>query len=73
MSQMIKDLIFSLVVSACTAGILAAGIGTLATMLGWIEGNEVLIYLFLMIAVPLFLGSFFMFSRISRKASKSEP
>ncbi len=71
MPKIIKDFIFSLVVSACTAGILAAGIGTLATMLGWIDGNEVMIYLFLIIAVPLFILSFVLFSRISKKASES--
>lgn len=72
MSQMIKDVIFSLVVSACTAGILALSIGTMASMLGWVEGTEVIINLFLIIAVPLFLISYYIFSRISRKASKNK-
>ena len=73
MSRIIKDVIFSLIVAACTAGILAAGVGTIATMLGWIEGNEVILQLYLIIAVPLFLLSFILMTRSNRKEAKNDP
>jgi len=72
MSKIIKDVIFSLIVSISTAGILAAGIGTLAAMVGWIEDNQVLVDIFLVIAVPLFVLSFILISRSSNNVSKND-
>ena len=72
MPKIIKDVIFSLIVSISTAGILAAGIGTLAAMVGWIEDNQVLVDIFLVIAIPLFLLSFILISRSSNNVSKND-
>jgi hypothetical protein len=72
MPKIIKDVIFSLIVSISTAGILAAGIGTLAAMVGWIEDNQVLVDIFLVIAVPLFVLSFIRISRSSNNVSKND-
>ena len=72
MPKIIKDVVFSLIVSISTAGILAAGIGTLAAMGGWIEDNQVLVDIFLVIAVPLFVLSFILISRSSNNVSKND-
>ena len=72
MPKIIKDIVFSLIVSISTAGILAAGIGTLAAMVGWIEDNQVLVDIFLVIAVPLFVLSFILISRSSNNVSKND-
>ena len=72
MPKIIKDVIFSLIVSISTAGILAAGIGTLAAMVGWIEDNQALVDIFLVIAVPLFVLSFILISRSSNNVSKND-
>ena len=72
MPKIIKDVVFSLIVSISTAGILAAGIGTLAAMVGWIEDNQVLVDIFLVIAVPLFVLSFTLISRSSNNVSKND-
>jgi ABC-type Na+ efflux pump permease subunit len=72
MPKIIKDVVFSLIVSISTAGILAAGIGTLAAMVGWIEDNQVLVDIFLVIAVPLFVLSFILISRSSNNVSKND-
>ncbi|HCQ02112.1 MAG TPA: hypothetical protein DIT99_16095 [Candidatus Latescibacteria bacterium] len=72
MPKIIKDVIFSLIVSISTAGILAAGIGTLAAMVGWIEDNQVLVDIFLVIAIPLFVLSFILISRSSNNVSKND-
>ena len=72
MPKIIKDVIFSLIVSISTAGILAAGIGTLAAMVGWIEDNQVLVDIFLVIAVPLFVLSFTLISRSSNNVSEND-
>ena len=72
MPKIIKDVIFSLIVSIRTAGILAAGIGTLAAMVGWIEDNQVLVDIFLVIAIPLFVLSFILISRSSNNVSKND-
>ncbi len=72
MPKIIKDVIFSLIVSISTAGILAAGIGTLAAMVGWIEDNQVLVDIFLLIAVPLFVLSFILISRSSNNVSEND-
>ena len=72
MPKIIKDVVFSLIVSISTAGILAAGIGTLAAMVGCIEDNQVLVDIFLVIAVPLFVLSFTLISRSSNNVSKND-
>ena len=72
MPKIIKDVVFSLIVSISTAGILAAGIGTLAAMVGWIEDNQVLVDIFLVIAVPLFVLSFILISRSSNNVSEND-
>lgn len=72
MPKIIKDVVFSLIVSISTAGILAAGIGTLAAMVGWIEDNQVLVDIFLVIAIPLFVLSFILISRSSNNVSKND-
>ena len=72
MPKIIKDVIFSLIVSISTAGILAAGIGTLAAMVGWIEDNQVLVDIFLLIAVPLFVLSFILISRSRNNVSEND-
>ena len=72
MPKIVKDFVFSLIVSISTAGILAAGIGTLAAMVGWIEDNQVLVDIFLVIAVPLFVLSFILISRSSNNVSKND-
>lgn len=72
MPKIIKDVVFSLIVSISTAGILAAGIGTLAAMVGWIEDNQVLVDIFLVIAVPLFVLSFILISRSSNNVPKND-
>ena len=72
MPKIIKDVVFSLIVSISTAGILAAGIGTLAAMVGWIEDNQVLVDIFLLIAVPLFVLSFILISRSSNNVSEND-
>jgi len=72
MPKIIKDVMFSLIVSISTAGILAAGIGTLAAMVGWIEDNQVLVDIFLLIAVPLFVLSFILISRSSNNVSEND-
>lgn len=72
MPKIIKDVVFSLIVSISTAGILAAGIGTLAAMVGWIEDNQVLVDIFLLIAVPLFVLSFILISRSRNNVSEND-
>jgi hypothetical protein len=72
MPKIIKDVIFSLIVSISTAGILAAGIGTLAAMVGWIEDNQVLVDIFLVITVPLFVLSLILISRSSNNVSEND-
>ncbi|MDP6051096.1 MAG: hypothetical protein QF879_01995 [Candidatus Latescibacteria bacterium] len=72
MPKIIKDVIFSLIVSISTAGILAAGIGTLAAMVGWIENNQVLVDIFLVITVPLFVLSLILISRSSNNVSEND-
>ncbi len=72
MPKIIKDVIFSLIVSTSTAGILAAGIGTLAAMVGWIEDNQVLVDIFLVITVPLFVLSLILISRSSNNVSEND-
>ncbi len=63
MKQMIKDILFSLVISTFTAGIPAVGASTLLAMTGLIEDDWVLIWIFLALAIPLFI---FTYMRVMR-------
>ncbi len=63
MKRIIKDLLFSLVITAFTAGIPAAGASTLLAMTGLIEDDRVLIWIFVALAIPLFI---FTYTRVAR-------
>ncbi len=63
MKRMIKDLLFSLVITSFTAGIPAVGASTLLAMTGLIEDDRVLIWIFLALAIPLFI---FTYTRVAR-------
>ena len=63
MKRMIKDLLFSLVITAFTAGIPAVGASTLLAMTGLIEDDRVLIWIFVALAIPLFI---FTYTRVAR-------
>ena len=64
MKRIIKDLLFSLVITAFTAGIPAAGASTLLAMTGLIEDDDrVLIWIFVALAIPLFI---FTYTRVAR-------
>ncbi|MCY3771023.1 MAG: hypothetical protein OXG98_03240 [Gemmatimonadetes bacterium] len=63
MKRMIKDLMFCLAVSAATAAIPAAGVSTLLAMTGIIEDDRVLIWIFLALAIPIFV---FTYTRVTR-------
>ncbi|MYA78201.1 MAG: hypothetical protein F4207_14320 [Gemmatimonadetes bacterium] len=52
---MIKSLLFCLIVSAATAAIPAAGLSTLLAMTGIIEDDRALIWIFLALALPIFV------------------
>ncbi len=65
MKRMIKDLLFSLIVSAFTASIPAAGASTLLAMTGIIDDDRVLIWIFLALAIPIFV---FTYMRVTRNA-----
>ncbi|MXZ74190.1 MAG: hypothetical protein F4Z03_03645 [Gemmatimonadetes bacterium] len=55
MKPMIKSLLFCLIVSAATAAIPAAGLSTLLAMTGIIEDDRALIWIFLALALPIFV------------------
>ena len=61
---MIKDLLFCLAVSAATAAIPAAGVSTLLSMTGIIEDDRALIWIFLALALPIFV---FSYMRVTRR------
>lgn len=63
MRRMIKDLLFCLAVSAATAAIPAAGVSTLLAMTGIIGDDRVLIWIFLVLAIPIFV---FTYMRVTR-------
>ena len=63
MKRMIKDVLFCLAISAFTAAIPAAGISTLLAMTGIIEDDRVLIWIFLALAIPVFI---FAYTRVTR-------
>lgn len=64
MKPMIKDLLFCLAVSAATAAIPAAGVSTLLSMTGIIEDDRALIWIFLALALPIFV---FSYMRVTRR------
>ena len=64
MKRMIKDLLFCLAVSAATAAIPAAGVSTLLSMTGIIEDDRALIWIFLALALPIFV---FSYMRVTRR------
>jgi len=63
MKRIIKDFLFSIMISAFTASIPAAGASTLLAMTGVIEDDNILIWIFLALAIPLFI---FTFIRVTR-------
>lgn len=63
---MIKNLLFCLVVSAATAAIPAAGISTLLAMTGIIEDDRALIWIFLALALPVFVIAYMRVTRNPR-------
>lgn len=65
MKRVIKDVLFCLAVSAFTAAIPAAGVSTLLAMTGIIEDDRVLIWIFLALAIPIFI---FAYTRVTRNA-----
>lgn len=65
MKRMIKDVLFCLAVSAFTAAIPAAGVSTLLAMTGIIEDDRVLIWIFLALAIPVFIIAY---TRVTRNA-----
>ena len=58
MKRLIKDLFFCLIISAFTAAIPAAGASTLLAMTGIVEDDKALIWIFLVLAVPIFVIAF---------------
>ena len=64
MKRMIRDLLFCLAVSAATAAIPAAGVSTLLSMTGIIEDDRALIWIFLALALPIFV---FSYMRVTKK------
>ena len=64
MKRMIKKLLFCLIVSAATAAIPAAGVSTLLSMTGIIEDDRALIWIFLALALPIFV---FSYMRVTRR------
>ena len=63
MKRMIKDVLFCMAISAFTAAIPAAGVSTLLAMTGIIEDDRVLIWIFLALAIPIFI---FAYTRVTR-------
>ena len=66
MMRMIKDLLFCLAVSAATAAIPAAGVSTLLSMTGIIEDDRALIWIFLALALPIFVIAYMRVTRNPR-------
>lgn len=63
MKPIIKNLLFCLIVSAATAAIPAAGVSTLLSMTGIIEDDRALIWIFLALALPIFVFSYMRVTR----------
>lgn len=66
MKRIIKDFLFCLAVSAATAAIPAAGVSTLLSMTGIIEDDRALIWIFLALALPIFVIAYMRVTRNSR-------
>jgi len=66
MKPMIKSLLFCLIVAAATAAIPAAGLSTLLAMTGIIEDDRALIWIFLALALPIFVIAYVRVTRNSR-------
>ena len=66
MKPMIKSLLFCLIVSAATAAIPAAGLSTLLAMTGIIEDDRALIWIFLALALPIFVIAYMRVTRRPR-------
>lgn len=66
MKPMIKNLLFCLIVSAATAAIPAAGVSTLLSMTGIIEDDRALIWIFLALAIPIFIIAYMRVTRNPR-------
>ena len=66
MKHLIKNLLFCLVVSAATAAIPAAGVSTLLAMTGIIEDDRALIWIFLALAIPIFVIAYMRVTRNPR-------
>lgn len=66
MKRMIKDFLFCLVVSTATSAIPAAGISTLLAMTGIIEDDHALIWIFLALAIPIFIIAYMRVTRTPR-------
>ncbi len=66
MKHMIKNLLFCLVVSVATAAIPAAGVSTLLAMTGVIEDDRALIWIFLALAIPIFVIAYMRVTRNPR-------
>ncbi len=66
MKRMIKDFLFCLVVATATAAIPAAGISTLLAMTGIIEDDRALIWIFLALAIPIFIIAYVRVTRNPR-------
>ncbi len=66
MKRMIKDLLFCLIIAAFTAAIPAAGASTLLAMTGIVEDDRALIWIFLALAVPIFVIAYMRVTRTPR-------
>ncbi len=66
MKRMIKDILFCLIIAAATAAIPAAGVSTLLAMTGIIEDDRALIWIFLALAIPIFVIAYMRVTRNPR-------
>lgn len=66
MKRLIKDLLFCLIIASFTAAIPAAGASTLLAMTGIIEDDRALIWIFLALAIPVFVIAYMRVTRNPR-------
>ncbi len=66
MKRVVKDLLFCLVISAFTAAIPAAGASTLLAMTGIVEDDRALIWIFLALAIPIFVIAYMRVTKTPR-------
>lgn len=66
MKRVVKDLLFCLVISAFTAAIPAAGASTLLAMTGIVEDDRALIWIFLALAIPIFIIAYMRVTKTPR-------